>query len=39
MNLDLYNKVIGIKNDFLYPVNSQTYNVHDKEPQRNKTLL
>ena len=34
MNLDLYNKVIGIKNDLLYPVNSKMY---DKEPQCNKT--
>ena len=36
MNLDLYNKVLGIKNDLLYPVNSKIY---DKKPQRNKTLL
>ena len=32
----IYNEVLNIKNDFLYPINSKIY---DKETQCNETLL
>ena len=35
-NEPLYNEVLGITNDFLYPSSSK---IHETEPRYNKTLL